>query len=239
MQFMDSHIHLQDIKLIHATDFIFQARQLGIKKFICVSAQEEDWLWALGWAKCFPDKVIPAIGLHPWYAAQCPKNWEECLEGLLQAHPKALVGECGLDGAKGRDVSGQLPFFEKQIMLAEKYHRPLLIHSVHAVRETLSALNSVKTPFVWHSFAGSAETAAQIIKQGGYLGVNLGFLKSKHWKNVLKSIDVCNILLESDAPYQYSSESILELCTGLNNFYGKDISEIFYQNSLRFINGGK
>lgn len=236
MHFIDSHIHLQDIKTVNATEFFIQAFLKKQEKFVCISAKEEDWNKVEELSAKFEDKIFPAIGIHPWYVENLSLGWEGRLEDKLIKNQSLLIGECGLDGAKNRDVNMQIPIFATQLALAQKYNRPLLIHSVHAVDKTLSMLKDVKVPFVWHSFCGSAETAKTIVKYGGYIGINQGFFECKHHDKVLAEVQSGNILPESDAPYQYSWETVPEITQNLASVYHVD-ADTFYQNFLRFING--
>lgn len=238
MYFTDTHIHLQDFKLLNATEIIKKSVDLGVVKFLCVSTSPKDWKKVETIAIENKASVVPAIGVHPWYIEETSSNWAEILEENLQKNSNLLIGECGLDGAKERNVEAQIPFFVRQIELAEKYNRPIIVHSVQAVEKTLTILEGVNLPFVWHSFNGSLETALKILKLGGYIGVNEGFFKSKHWQNVLHGISQDNILVESDAPYQYENISVIDVSEKLAEFYHIS-TDIFYQNFIRFSDGKK
>ena len=63
MQFIDTHIHLQDYKQKCATDIIEEMSKFGVQKLLCVSATEEDWEKVAILAQNNPQKIIPAFGL--------------------------------------------------------------------------------------------------------------------------------------------------------------------------------
>ena len=65
MQFIDTHIHLQDFKSNCATDIVGAARKAGVAGMVCVSSYPEDWERAAALALSFPGYVVPAFGLHP------------------------------------------------------------------------------------------------------------------------------------------------------------------------------
>ena len=70
MQFIDTHIHLQDYKTKSAPQIIAGARAAGVEKFVCAAVTEKDWPEVAALAEAYPEVVVPAYGLHPWYAGQ-------------------------------------------------------------------------------------------------------------------------------------------------------------------------
>lgn len=76
MQFIDTHIHLQDYKTKSAPQIIAGARAAGVEKFVCAAVTEEDWPEVAALAEAYPEVVVPAYGLHPWYAGQARPGWE-------------------------------------------------------------------------------------------------------------------------------------------------------------------
>jgi TatD DNase family protein len=89
--------------------------------------------------------------------------------------------------------------------LALQYQLPIVIHSRNAMQTTI---NMVK-PFaqrgltgIFHCFSGSKESAKQIIDMGFYLGIGGVVTYPKAGlAEVLASIDLQYIVLETDAPY--------------------------------------
>lgn len=107
MQFMDTHIHLQDYNANNTTEIIRAAEMAGVNRFICVSATEDEWPGVLELAAAYPGIIVPALGLHPWYLEQTEDGWEKRLEESLKQNPQALVGECGFDRLKIRISDGK------------------------------------------------------------------------------------------------------------------------------------
>ena len=96
----------------------------------------------------------------------------------------------------------QIQLFELQLALAEKYHIPVVVHSREATLDTINSLKKYNVKGVIHSFSGSLETAKIYIEMGFLLGVNgVITFKNCNLKDVIKEIDLHNIVLETDSPY--------------------------------------
>ena len=124
------------------------------------------------------------------------------LFALSSPKVKAL-GEIGLDYYYSRDNrEKQILFFEKQLELSKKYDLPVIIHCRNATDDLLRILKKSDVKGVIHCFSGSVETARELIKLGYYLGVG-GILTFKNSKlvDVIKSIPIEYILLETDSPF--------------------------------------
>ena len=245
MQFIDTHIHLQDYKQKCATDIIAEMSKFGVQKLLCVSATEEDWEKVAMLAQNNPQKVVPAFGLHPWYLEKRSANWLSALEDMLQEFPNALVGECGLDRRKNPEKEPQMEVFIKHIELAKKFRRPLLIHAVKSFLWLDELWNKMPQKFVLHSFGGSVEQAKIAVKYGAYFSFSGGLLKSKKTLDALAVIPNDKILLETDGPYQAlvkGKESgidelphILKVIAEVKKEDMEKFGEQIYQNSLEFI----
>lgn len=238
MRFVDTHIHLQDFD-IPAEEVICLLRQNGVDKCICISATEDDWKKVGALAQKFPQTVVPAFAIHPWYAHSAKSGWRSRLEQKLKDFPQALIGECGLDLLKGEEPSQQQKVFEEHIALAKQYHLPLLLHMVKAWDLLNDYWNKLPQPFVFHSFNGSVEMLRQIIKHGGYVAVNDKILRTKHAEEVIKNVPELRLLLETDAPYQSKISDLPRLCENIALIRAERVEETaenVYYNSLRIIN---
>lgn len=238
MRFVDTHIHLQDFDT-PAEEVICLLRQNGVDKCICISATEDDWDKVAALAQNFPQTVIPAFAVHPWYVQSAKSGWQERLEQKLKDFPQALIGECGLDLLKGAEISLQQKVFEEHIALVKQYNRPLLLHMVKAWSLLNDYLKMLPQPFVFHSFSGSSEMLRQVIKYDGYIAINAKILQIKHAKEVIKDVPKDRLLLETDAPYQSKISDLPHLCEKIALIRGERVEDLVdnvYYNSLRIIN---
>ncbi len=237
MQFIDTHIHLQDLKSGFApADFA----PLGIMRCICVSTGPEDWEAVALLAERFPDFVVPAFGLHPWQAAAAKADWPARLENFLRCFSRALIGECGLDRLKNPEQEKQKEAFALQIALAEKYRRPLLIHAVKAQDWLEGFWSKLPPKFVFHSYAGRPELLKKILSAGGFVSFSPSIRKIKNPQETVKAVPAERLLLESDAPYQGRPEDLRALLGFLAQCRGEDeeaLAAQIYKNGKELCGG--
>lgn len=149
------------------------------------------------------NKVHAIIGIHPEYAKQTKKEEVEAIENLA---PYACgIGEIGLDFYYGKDdEKEQLDLFNAQLEIAEKYNKPVCIHTRDAMQKTLDELKKHPTiKGVIHCYGGSKETAKEIVKMGYLIGVG-GIITFKNNRQLVESVlevGINNIVLETDSPY--------------------------------------
>lgn len=201
MQFMDTHIHLQDYNANNTTEIIRAAEMAGVNRFICVSATEDEWPGVLELAAAYPGIIVPALGLHPWYLEQAEDGWEKRLEENLKQNPQALVGECGFDRLKNPDFERQKLFFELQLSLARKYRRSLLIHAVKAAEWLEGFWRILPERSVFHAFGGRLEMLKKVLNNGAYAAFGFSIFQNRDGAEILKNIPAEQMLFETDSPY--------------------------------------
>lgn len=192
-----------------------------------------------------------AIGIHPEYVDNYTKEDLFFIEKNLTNKKIVAIGEIGLDYHYTKDnKEKQIELFESQLKLAEKYNKPVIVHSREATKDTIDTLKKYKVKGVIHSFSGSFETACIYIKMGFLLGVNgVITFKNANIKEVYERIPLHNIVLETDSPYlapvpyrgkKNEPANILVIAEFLASLYGVSISylsEVTNENIARiFIN---
>ena len=147
------------------------------------------------------DVLKPAVGMHPENISDSNKIDE--LEELIKNNKIYAVGEIGLDYYWNKEnKDDQKDLFIKQLDLAIKYDLPVIIHTRDSIQDCYDILKDRNNRGVIHCFTGSIEMAKLFIKKGYKLGIGgvLTFKNSNLYK-VIESIDLDDILLETDSPF--------------------------------------
>ena len=247
MKFIDTHIHLQDFSKECTDKVISEAAYVGIEKFLCVSSKPEDWQSVVGFQQRFPSVIYSAIGIHPWYASETKERDMVILENLLEKNKSLLIGEIGLDGYK-EFMSLQENIFKRQLVLAKKYNRAIVIHCVKAQAWFEKNWSLLPQKFVFHSYNGKEDFAKKIVQKGGYISFSFSILKNKEREKIINSVPLDKMLLETDSPYQSFEKDVENQPVFLPNLAFEvakivgieyeDFAQKIYQNAMEFLKIG-
>jgi len=192
----DSHFHLSAL----APDWLPNQALAG---GLAVTTQPDDWLPTLTTCARLSPSWRVALGVHPWFA-NVAVDWS-AFECLLGHDHRIVIGEIGLDGSHGRPSDfDQLSVFRCQLHYAYEYGRLLSLHCVNDREHCYSLIRTMRGlrgGFV-HSFSGSLLQAQRWQALGFHLGIGPRLLTQLSDKKIqlLRSLDVSMIHLESDAP---------------------------------------
>ncbi len=147
------------------------------------------------------NNIYAAIGFHPSEVEKISNNYIEYIESNISNI--IAIGEIGLDYHYGKEnIDLQKKLFEDQLLIAEKYNKPVIVHSRDATMDTYEILKKYNVKGVLHAFSGSLEMANKFIKLGFKLGIGgVITFKNCNLKDVISNIDIKNIVLETDSPY--------------------------------------
>ena len=149
------------------------------------------------------DYIYAAIGIHPEEAADATEADYDALLPLY-SHPKVVaVGEIGLDYYWDIPKEVQLESFERQLILANKLGKPVIIHDREAHADTLALLKKHRPRGVMHCYSGSVETMEELLELGLYIGLGgaVTFKNAKKPLAVAAAVPQDRLLLETDCPY--------------------------------------
>lgn len=209
----DSHNHLQDPRLGDAGPVIAAMRAAGIARCVVNATCEADWPAVEALTLAHPDFIRPAFGIHPWKAHTVADGWFERLAFLLEKHPHASIGECGLDQwVSSPSLGMQKPVFMAQLQLSREMHRPVTIHCLKAWGPLIDALAECPPPrFLMHSYGGSIETARRLLPLGAFFSFSGHFLHPRKAAvlEVFRQLPRERILLETDAPDMLPPDEII------------------------------
>ncbi len=209
MKYFDAHAHLQlenydtdrDAVLERMrqieTGAIMVGVDLKISRQAVALAEQYDFLWA-------------AVGLHP---NDNPEEQfdEEAFAELAEHSRVVAIGECGLDyfrsGGTEEEKAAQKARFEKQINLAAKVRKPLIIHCRNAHDDMLAILAEAKQKYgdalsiVMHFFTVSGEIAQKYIDLDCYLSFPGPVTYTDMYDDSIRLAPMGRILSETDSPF--------------------------------------
>lgn len=212
MDFCDAHVHLNDINSL-----VNYQKKNDVKKIASCAFYPKDMKEQLNlmdfvnkdFGKDFGVEIKNIFGLHPWYLDN--DNYELFEKIFLNNSDKIHgIGEIGLDlytNELKNNLSKQIEFWNRQLELAIKFEKPVVVHFRKAINYIFQdCVKLKKLPgVVFHDFAGTFQEADSILKKGvnGYFSFGGSLLKGrkKSIECVLK-LPIDKILVESDEPFQ-------------------------------------
>lgn len=166
-----------------------------------------------------------SIGIHPLYINQDRLESDfQIIEEKAQLPECFAIGECGLDKRSETPFGIQLEVLEKQLLIAEKYQKPVVIHCVHAFQELVEMKNRLKitTPIVIHGFSKNKQLAKQLLENGFYLSFGKNLMRNPELEAVFLSTPNQGYFLETDM----IEEEIQEVYVLAAKYKGITIQEI-------------
>lgn len=200
---IDTHMHIGYDFGIEPDLYIKNANDNGIGLLISSFCEKDDLSLSTEFVEKY-DCLYAAVGFHPEVANNIVENDYKVLEDTVKNNRKIVaIGEIGLDYYWNKDNKDkQIEVFRKQLELAEKLNKPVVIHTRDAIEETYQILKDYKVKGVLHCFSGSLEMAKKFISLGFKLGIGgvVTFKNSKLYQ-VVENISLEDIVLETDSPY--------------------------------------
>lgn len=207
IKIVDSHCHLQDKAFKDDLDaIIHESEAAGVHAFLVPGTSIKDSMAALDLADKY-ENVYAAIGIHPHDSGKAAPDWREMLKELSSHRKAVAIGEIGLDyhyDFSPRET--QKDIFRAQIETALEQNLPMVIHTRKSMEDTLRILDETggwKAGGVFHCFPGSASEAELILSNGFHLSFTgvVTFKNSQTTKEIVKTIPIERLLLETDSPY--------------------------------------
>ena len=210
MGFIDSHAHIDGEEFdLDRDEMIARAREAGAEAILVPAINMEGLDKLRSVVKTYPGFAYAMIGLHP---EDVRPNWREVVDEMRRIQMEApkefiAIGEVGLDFYWSREYQQQqLECFEEQVKWSIDSRLPLVIHCRKAQNEMVAILKKYRADLpggIFHCFAGNEKEAAELLAFDRFLigvGGVLTFKKS-HLPEVLPSIPLNRLVVETDAPY--------------------------------------
>lgn len=243
MIFADTHTHLYlDDFSPENEEVVRRAIACGVEKVIFPNVDLSTIEPMKHLHKSFPQNTFMAMGLHP---TEVRETWEKDLAETEKELKENIsdyvaVGEIGIDLYWDKTfIEEQKIVFRSQAQFAVDLDLPIIIHCREGLKEILDVLREmpVKPKGVFHCFCGDIADVEAIREIGDYyfgIGGVVTFKKST-LKDVLPTIGIDRILLETDSPYlapvphrggRNESAYIPEIAAFIAKELGMELSEV-------------
>ena len=246
--YFDSHIHLSDPTYSPNIEFILKQMDAIKLKACCVSMNVENSLQTLELAKK-SNLVLSFIGIHP----ECASDNLEQMCNLVESNHQNIsgIGEIGLDPTfinNEDDNKLQIKVFEKLLSLAEKYEKPVSIHSRKSLNDVFEIMTSYDTSHaLLHWFDGSKKQLNKAMDMGFFVSFGPVMIYANDKQTLLSKTDESKILVETDGPVRFSRcfemksaeisfiPSVIFCASKILNKSFDDTAQLLEQNSNSFL----
>ena len=203
--YFDSHIHLSDPLYSSNMQFTLTQMQLLKIKACCVSMDNENSLHTLKLAQK-SELVLPFIGIHP---ERSRDNLEQMITLIEKNHSVISgIGEIGLDPTytqSNSDHKRQILVFETLLSLAEKFSKPVSIHSRKSLDDIFQIMTSYDTKHaLLHWFDGSKKQLNRAMEMGFFVSYGPVLVYANDKQTLLSKTTESKILVETDGPVRFS-----------------------------------
>ena len=202
------------------------------------------------------DFFITTCGIHPHYANSFKESNIEEIKKLSEHAAIKAIGETGLDFNRNfSKKENQILCFNSQIEVAQELNLPLFLHQRDAHKDFMDCFKNIdlKVNAVVHCFTGEKEEFYEYLDKGfwiGFTGWICDPVRGKHMIDLLSSMPLDRIMIETDSPYllpknlkikgrRNEPKFIFEVAKKIAKLQNKnldEISQIFFENSMRFFN---
>ena len=206
-ELFDTHAHLHFPE--YAEDFdamLARARDAGVRRMVTIGTDADTSRAALAIAGRDPN-VWATVGLHPHDAESGDEAFFAELERLAASPRVVALGEMGLDFF--RDLSPrpvQETVFRRQVALARRLRKPVVLHCRDAHAETLAILaeeHVADVGGIMHCFSGDVEIARRCLDLGLLISLAgpVTYPNARALPAVAKFVPADRLVIETDCPF--------------------------------------
>ena len=244
----DAHIHLSDLEYEQDIPLILNSMKKLHIKACCVSMDYDSSKKTLELGN-ESDSILPFIGMHPEKA----QDDTESMFRLIEENNEKIsgIGEIGLDHTYSNseeELLKQKEVFRTHLSFAEKFRKPVSIHSRKTLDEILEILPSYNIPSILlHWFDGSKKQLQQAMGLDYYVSFGPVMVYSKDKQVLLSKSNKDKILVETDGPVRFSRcfsnriaqisfiPSVIFCASKVLGINYENMCRILEQNSQRFL----
>lgn len=202
--YFNTHTHLNSEELYFQRDvFIKNALDNNIEYIVVAGYDLPSSRKAVEIAEEYPF-IYATVGISPNDCKDITDADLKEIETLLQNPRVVALGEIGLDYYWDEvPHDEQKDIFTKQISIAKKYDKPVVIHARDAYEDTFDILKQAAHHGIMHCYSGSVEMAKRYIDIGFEISLAgpVTFKNAKTPKDVARTIGIDHLMIETDCPY--------------------------------------
>ncbi|MBI4646160.1 MAG: TatD family hydrolase [Bacteroidia bacterium] len=143
-----------------------------------------------------------SVGLHPWHIKDgLVEERLQKIETLANSREIIAIGEAGLDRNIDTDIGIQINIFTRQLEIAEKFKKPVIVHCVKSYSDILAVRKTrkINIPWIIHGFNENELIANKLILSGCFLSFgHLILNRSTKASRTFIKIPADNIFFETD-----------------------------------------
>lgn len=262
----DTHAHYDDEAFdADREELLGSMEENGIVRIVNAGASLATTRSTLALTEQYPF-LYGAAGVHPDEIDELNEETFAELAELAREEKIVAIGEIGLDYyvpsfiqedpeqaalyKNGAQKEKQRNWFVRQLDLARQLHKPVVIHSREAARDTLEIVRTEAADLCCdlHCYSYGVELAKEYLDRGHYLGIGgvVTFKNGRKMKEVAAFAPLDRILLETDCPYlapapnrgkRNSSLNLPWVVSAIAEIKGiseEKVIEATYENAMRF-----
>jgi TatD DNase family protein len=208
MPLLDTHAHLHFPEFADDLDAVLaRARQAGVRAMVTIGTDRDTNPAAVALAERHRD-IYATVGIHPHDAAEATDADLEEMERLAVASPRVVAfGEMGLDFFRNLSPSdAQVRVFRRQLELARRLGKPVVVHCRDAHAETLAILAEARVGEiggVMHCFSGDVDVARRCLDLGLYISLAgpVTYKNARALPEVARLVPEDRLVVETDCPF--------------------------------------
>ncbi|WP_417351637.1 TatD family hydrolase [Flavobacterium alkalisoli] len=182
----------------------------------------------------YEDIDVPyfSTGIHPWYIDIDKLDEHLTVIDARMAMDNCLaLGECGLDKRIEMPMDEQQKVFEKQLVLAKKHQKPVILHCVAAYQEVIETKKrlNIDVPMVIHGFSKNKQVARQLQDNGFYISFGKYLLRNPELSQVFAMVPNDKFFMETDT-IEEGLELVYEKSAAAKNISIEELKNIVSNN---------
>lgn len=215
MRLIDVHIHLASSAYTDVPGLITRAQAAGTAAVIAAAVDEASSRQILEMRRTFPAFVHGGLGVHPERSVS-DQETDRVIALIRQERPRlAAIAEVGLPWYTVRHradrytlMAASAPRLQRFLRLAKELDLAVVLHAPHdAAARALALLEAEQIEralFHWHK--ASPEVTRAIVEQGYYISVTPETCYRERDRQLVASVPLTNLVLETDGPWPYGGE---------------------------------